>query len=96
MISLYCQGNHNTQNDLCEDCAQLLQYATIRLEKCPFAENKGPCSKCTVHCYKPEMREKVRTVMRYAGPRMLKKHPILAVKHLIKEKLSTLPKKTNT
>jgi hypothetical protein len=36
-----------------------------------------------VHCYKPDMREKVRAVMRYAGPRMLRRHPVLSVLHLI-------------
>jgi len=36
-----------------------------------------------VHCYKAEMRDKIQTVMRYAGPRMMKHHPILAIFHLI-------------
>jgi hypothetical protein len=72
---------------LCGDCAELLGYANERLAKCPFGPEKGPCSKCRIHCYKPEMRERVREVMRYAGPKMLTKHPILAVGHLLKEKL---------
>jgi hypothetical protein len=29
------------------------------------------------------MREKIRMVMRYSGPRMIYKHPIAAVWHLI-------------
>jgi hypothetical protein len=29
------------------------------------------------------MREKIREVMRYAGPRMIYRHPIMAVFHLI-------------
>jgi hypothetical protein len=29
------------------------------------------------------MREKVRAVMRYSGPRMAGKHPVLAVRHLL-------------
>ncbi|MCU0373022.1 MAG: nitrous oxide-stimulated promoter family protein [Ignavibacteria bacterium] len=33
------------------------------------------------------MREKVKNVMRYSGPRMLLKHPYLAVRHLLNEKL---------
>ena len=28
------------------------------------------------------MRERVRAVMRYSGPRMLTRHPVLAVAHL--------------
>ena len=41
------------------------------------------CSACKVHCYQPEMREKIRTVMRWAGPRMLPVHPVLSIKHVI-------------
>ena len=38
-----------------------------------------------IHCYKPDMKEKMREVMRYAGPRMMWYHPIAAIKHLIRE-----------
>ncbi len=65
------------------ECAPLRDYALERLDKCPFQEGKTTCAKCRVHCYKPEMREKVRTVMRYSGPRMLYRHPVLAVMHLV-------------
>jgi hypothetical protein len=40
------------------------------------------CAKCPVHCYRPELRERIRAVMRYAGPRMLFRHPRLAILHL--------------
>ena len=46
-------------------------------------ETKTFCSACKVHCYRPEMREKIRAVMRWAGPRMLFVHPVLAVRHLL-------------
>ena len=42
--------------------------------------------KCPVHCYEAAMRERVRQVMRYAGPRMLLRHPILALLHLRDER----------
>jgi len=45
------------------------------------------CKKCPIHCYKPDMRVKMRAVMRWAGPRMVLYHPIEAIKHLIREKL---------
>jgi hypothetical protein len=54
-----------------------------RLEKCPFEEGKTTCARCPVHCYKPEMREKIRAVMRYSGPRMLYRHPMLTIFHII-------------
>jgi hypothetical protein len=83
MIGIYCRGQHGTRGELCPICADLLSYAGLRLEKCPFQENKTTCAKCPVHCYKPARREQIRAVMRYAGPRMLHRHPILAFYHLV-------------
>jgi hypothetical protein len=60
-----------------------MNYALERLKKCPFQGGKTTCAKCPVHCYKPKMREKIRIVMRYSGPRMLYHHPVLAIFHLI-------------
>lgn len=61
------------------------KYAHARLEHCPFGE-KSTCRLCTVHCYKPEMRQRMQSVMRYAGPRMLLfYHPIAAIRHLMEE-----------
>ena len=81
MITLYCRHHHGSA--LCPDCEELLAYAHQRSEKCPFMENKSFCSNCRVHCYKPEMREKIRQVMRFSGPRMLLYHPALAVWHVV-------------
>jgi hypothetical protein len=84
MVEIYCRDHHKPAGGgLCADCGSLLEYAMRRLDKCPYGADKGPCSKCEIHCYKPEMRQKVREVMKYAGPRMLKVHPVLAVKHLL-------------
>ena len=84
MIMLYCHGIHKSpKNTLCDECRELTDYANERTDKCPFMENKSFCSKCKVHCYKPEKREQIRTVMRYSGPRMLFHDPIMAIKHLI-------------
>lgn len=91
MIDLYCHDKHDSGERLCDNCAGLLQYAHQRLDKCPFGDEKGVCSQCRVHCYMPEMRQKILQVMRYSGPRMIKTHPILAIKHLWKEKIR--PKK---
>lgn len=83
MIGMYCRGNNNASVGLCPDCAALLAYAQARLAACPFGENKKACGKCSVHCYKPDMREKIAKVMRYSGPRMLPAHPFLAIRHLL-------------
>ncbi len=71
------------RRDLCPECAELEAYAHARSERCPFMEEKTFCSNCTVHCYRPEMRERIRTVMRYAGPRMPFHHPVMAIRHMI-------------
>ena len=83
MIGIYCHGQHGNKDELCFECKELLDYARERLNKCPFQENKTTCGKCPVHCYRPVMREKIRAVMRYAGPRMFYRHPILTLFHLI-------------
>jgi len=86
MIALYCRKKHGTKDGLCPDCAALSDYAKIRSDKCPFMETKTFCSNCRVHCYKPDMREKIREVMRFSGPRMLTVHPVMAVRHVIESK----------
>ena len=86
MIRLYCRRAEG--NDaLCPACRELLAYAHARLSHCPFGEKKGTCRKCKIHCYKPSMRERMRRVMRYSGPRMLFHHPLAALKHLLRERL---------
>ena len=81
MIRYYCKKKHHTKQGLCDQCAQLDTYARNRSEHCPFMENKTFCSNCKVHCYKPEMREKIRQVMRFSGPRMLLRHPVMVIRH---------------
>lgn len=81
MVALYCKKNHH-HACLCPDCQVLYEYALARMEKCPRKAEKTFCSSCPVHCYKPEMRHKIRQVMRYAGPRMLIYAPGLALSHV--------------
>ena len=83
MVGIYCSGKHAMKNQLCEDCTSLIEYANQKIDKCPYNETKPTCAKCPVHCYKSDMRNLVREVMRYSGPRMTYKHPILAFQHLL-------------
>jgi len=83
MVALYCRDHHGTGEGLCEECEALREYALCRLDKCPFGPRKTACATCPVHCYKPQMRTRVQEVMRYAGPRMLRRHPWLAIRHLL-------------
>jgi hypothetical protein len=82
MVRMYCRHHHGGR-PLCPDCTELMQYASVRLERCVFGDAKPTCANCVVHCYSDDMREKVRVVMRWAGPRMLWRHPVLGITHLI-------------
>ncbi len=87
MVALYCRKNHGTRKGvLCPQCAELDAYAKERSDRCPFMKNKTFCSNCRVHCYKPEMRQKIRQVMRYSGPRMIFLHPVTAIRHVFSTK----------
>ena len=92
MIALHCAGTHDAKlrtetalcgEAVCPQCAQLDAYATLRTRRCRKMGTKTSCDACENHCYKPEMREQIRQVMRYSGPRMLKHHPIAAMRHLL-------------
>jgi predicted amidophosphoribosyltransferase len=85
MIRLYCRHKEGNK-ELCPSCREVLDYALQRLSKCPFGEEKPTCRFCKIHCYRPEMKEKIRTIMRYAGPRMLLYHPADAIAHLWRER----------
>ncbi|MCM1369034.1 MAG: nitrous oxide-stimulated promoter family protein [Candidatus Amulumruptor caecigallinarius] len=84
MIRIYCRYKEGNR-ELCPDCVELLEYAKLRLSICPFGEDKSSCRKCRVHCYRPDMKEKIKIVMRYSGPRMIFFHPIAAVRHIARE-----------
>ncbi|MCG5127768.1 nitrous oxide-stimulated promoter family protein [Enterobacter mori] len=73
----------------------LTAYADKRLDKCVFGEEKPACKQCPVHCYPSAKREEMKQVMRWAGPRMLWRHPILTIRHLIDDRRSVpeLPEK---
>ena len=84
MIRLYCQQCEG-HKELCPSCRELLDYAHRRLDRCRYGEDKPTCKKCTTHCYRPDMKEKIRKVMRWAGPRMIIYHPLASIRHLFRE-----------
>ena len=85
MVRLYCRKKEGHAS-LCPECRELLVYAHARLSRCRFGKDKPTCRQCPIHCYRPDMKERVRAVMRWAGPRMLLYHPIDAVRHLLRER----------
>lgn len=82
MIRMYCDHHHGG-TELCAECSALFQYAERRLQRCVFGDAKPTCANCVVHCYTKDMREQIRVVMRWAGPRMLLSHPYLGITHLL-------------
>ncbi len=83
MLRLYCHAHHQPTGELCDECQALLAYAESRLQRCPYQGAKPTCARCPTHCYRRDMRQRIRAVMRYAGPRMIWHHPLLAVQHLL-------------
>jgi len=81
MIAIYCRGQHGCKDALCEECRQFTDYARTRLERCRFGEEKPTCANCPVHCYQRHHRDMAKTIMRYSGPRMLWRHPVLSLIH---------------
>ncbi len=82
MIRLYCRHKLGME-ELNEEYTELLRYAEQRLTRCKFGDQKPACKRCPIHCYKSDMRAKIREVMRWAGPRMIIYDPVAAIKHLI-------------
>ena len=81
MIRLYCKHKLKLM-EISTEHLELEAYAHKRLDGCKFGDNKPACKHCTIHCYRPDMRQKVREVMRWAAPRMILYNPIAAIKHL--------------
>lgn len=84
MIRLYCR-KHEGNKMLCPKCKELLDYADSRLDHCRYGSGKPTCKQCPIHCYRPEMKEHIKIVMRWAGPRMILYHPVTAIKHILRE-----------
>lgn len=57
---------------LCVSCSELLAYGIRKRFRCPH-KPKPMCKKCHTQCYSREYRDKVRQVMRFAGPYLIKR-----------------------
>ncbi|NLJ40305.1 MAG: nitrous oxide-stimulated promoter family protein [Clostridiales bacterium] len=81
MIKIYCRGMKHSPEAYCNDCKELMAYSNMRVDKCPFMKTKTFCKSCRIHCFKKDMRVRIKEVMRYSGPRMIFHHPILTIQH---------------
>ena len=84
MVHCYCEGQHHVaRGALCDECSALLSYVEQRLARCPYGTEKPNCKDCPIHCYRPAERQRIKEVMRYAGPRLLGRGDFGAIKHLL-------------
>lgn len=83
MVLMYCRAHGHGEKPPCEECGAIIEYASARIDGCPFIQDKPTCLSCSVHCYEESKRERIRTIMRYSGPRMVYRHPVLAVRHMV-------------
>jgi hypothetical protein len=95
MMALFCRKQHGIKQGLCPQCSDLYQYCLYRLAHCPRGENKPVCAQCAIHCYAPDYRERIRQVMRFSGPRMVFRHPWLALHHLTHQLRSSLARENS-
>lgn len=100
MIEIYCKLNHQTDGKLCEECQEILDYSKQRIERCPFTGTKTFCASCKVHCYKPDMKDKIKEVMRFSGPRLILYYPrevflhaVDSIRYKMQKKNSKIKKK---
>ena len=77
----YCRSVHG-HAQLCGECAELLAYSCESIDKCPLGRKKTTCRKCTIHCFAPERKHEIRDVMRFSGKRLIRQHPIMALRYL--------------
>ena len=80
MVDIYCRAPHGSSGPV----RQVRQAPGLRLlpaRSLSVRREKTPCARCQVQCYGATMRTHIKEVMRYAGPRMLFRHPILALLH---------------
>lgn len=96
MLLIGCRHRHRAaargESGLCSECEALYAYACKRLAACPYGPDKPTCANCLIHCYGPAQREQTRAMMRYAGPRMMWRHPWLAIAHLLDGRRPAPPK----
>ena len=87
MIAIYCQDHHHVAAGSCamraRRCSSMLRPDLANAR----GVTRNPCVPTARSiAIKPAMRDQVRQVMRYAGPKMLLRHPLLAVSHLLQKR----------
>jgi len=82
MVKIYCDRFHKADGELCADCQDLAEYAVECVTRCQYGEDKPACGLCPTNCFREGCYTQIAAIMRYSGPRMLLKHPLLAFSHI--------------
>ncbi len=82
MVKIYCARFHKPEGELCANCQALAEYAMNCVTRCHYGEDKPVCGLCPTNCFFEDSYTRIAAIMRYAGPRMLYKHPLLACSHI--------------
>jgi predicted amidophosphoribosyltransferase len=82
MVKIYCARFHKPDGELCAECQDLAEYAVECVMRCRYGEDKPACGLCPTNCFSGDSYTRIAAIMRYAGPRMLYKHPLLAFSHI--------------
>ena len=82
MVKIYCDRYHKPDGELCAECRDVAEYAVECVTRCRYGEDKPACGLCPTNCFREDSYSRIAAIMRYAGPRMLFKHPILALNHI--------------
>ena len=83
MIGIYCRGHRHSASGSCPDCGSMLRYAQERIDSCPYNGSAKPvCGLCRTSCFTPDSHRRFCEIMKYAGPRMMVRHPVQTLAHL--------------
>lgn len=88
MAAVFCRGHHHicAQGEkLCPECAKVIDYSLERTRRCPH-KHSGTCDTCPTQCYRPAMQQKIKEIMAYSGPRMIFRHPLMAIQHVYRKR----------
>ncbi len=86
VIEIYCNHKHDIPHGLCDDCSELLGDAIHLINKCQH-KPKPACGACKTNCFSSDQRKKMKGIMKYSGPKMLFRHPVLTINHFWKLRL---------
>jgi len=81
LIRIHCHGRHHAGPELCAGCTDLQRYVAERMARCVLHDAKPTCATCKARCFAPPQQVRFRAILRYAGPQLFWRQPLLALWH---------------